>query len=484
MTFLGSVASVLLPWLAGWLMVHWRATPVQRPHWAVGAGYGYALGALLVTLLLRVLAAVGVDFTFWLPALLLVATGGFVLWRSPGLLTRTFWPARPRTLPGGVLRWLTLILALLIGVRFVALLLELLWRPLYPWDAWAQWATKARAWYEVRGMAPFVWPHEWLVAEGVVFTDPAPLYPATVPLLQVWQALAIGGWDESLVNLPWWGMGVALVLAFYGQLRSLGVARIAALAMTYLLASLPFLNTHVALAGYAELFVAGFYGLAAFAFVRWVESLGERGGRPLYAWLGAGDRQQLGFFLVFACALPFVKRPGLFWLLTFAAPLLVLLLPRVGNWLLLFLSLATVAALVILSETGARIAGYRLTGSVDIGEVARSLLENLFAMGNWHLLWAFFLAVLLLAHKQLWRGSTAAYTALIGAGGLFLGCVFFFSIAGDWVSDFTTVNRAIIHMVPVVVFYLAWLLFSRYRAWLSDDAVLLPEASGAGVPAQ
>ncbi len=33
--------------------------------------------------------------------------------------------------------------------------LDVLWQPLYPWDAWTQWATKARVWYELGRIVPF-----------------------------------------------------------------------------------------------------------------------------------------------------------------------------------------------------------------------------------------------------------------------------------------------------------------------------------------
>ena len=35
-----------------------------------------------------------------------------------------------------------------------------------PWDAWSHWATKARVWFELKSMAPFVAASEWLQAAG------------------------------------------------------------------------------------------------------------------------------------------------------------------------------------------------------------------------------------------------------------------------------------------------------------------------------
>jgi hypothetical protein len=38
--------------------------------------------------------------------------------------------------------------------------------PLYPWDAWIQWATKSRVWYELGRIAPFARAQTWFAAHG------------------------------------------------------------------------------------------------------------------------------------------------------------------------------------------------------------------------------------------------------------------------------------------------------------------------------
>ncbi len=130
---------------------------------------------------------------------------------------------------------------------------EVAWRPLYPWDAWVQWATKARVWYELGHLAPFVRADVWLAGGNGAYFDASPNYPATVPLLQVWTCVALGRWDDSAMNWPWLAILVALVAAMYGALRGEGVAPLLALFGAYLLASLPLVDVHVALAGYADL---------------------------------------------------------------------------------------------------------------------------------------------------------------------------------------------------------------------------------------
>jgi hypothetical protein len=110
--------------------------------------------------------------------------------------------------------WFSLIAWL--ALRFALLAAEVASRPLYPWDAWTQWATKARVWYELRTIAPFA-PRRRVVrgrrqrvlrrVAGVSGDD---------ALLQVFTCIMLGRWDDVLMNAPWWQMAVALAFAVYG----------------------------------------------------------------------------------------------------------------------------------------------------------------------------------------------------------------------------------------------------------------------------
>ena len=82
--------------------------------------------------------------------------------------------------------------------------------------------------------------------------------PGTVPLLQVWSChqCSAAGTTRSM-NCPGGTRRVALALAIYGFLR--GSARSARALRRLLVASLPLLNVHIALAGYADLPLAAVY---------------------------------------------------------------------------------------------------------------------------------------------------------------------------------------------------------------------------------
>src|SRR5947207_6366683 len=181
-------------------------------------GYGYVLGSIAITLLLRFLSAIGVAWTFWLPAVL-----ALVMAVIAGAIARRHWRgAKTAVAESDDAAWqrsLVWILWALIGVHVALALAESLLRPLFPWDAATQWATKAHVWFAYRRIVPFVDDMSWIGASGDVFTDAHPTYPGTVPLFQVWAALALATFDDALMNVSWPLFLAALALGVSGQMR-------------------------------------------------------------------------------------------------------------------------------------------------------------------------------------------------------------------------------------------------------------------------
>lgn len=467
--------ALLLPTATGcaWLL------PGKR-EWRPGTlpmllGYGHIVGLLLVALLMLLVDALGLKLSFPLLGGLLVMV------TLSGLLLRTRWKSGPYSYPYPPivspeprwLRWLALLLLALLLARWIGFALEVVWRPLFPWDAWMNWAPKARVWFEHRELVPFVPLHEWLQQrEPDVYTLGVWHYPPLVPLLQLWPALALDRWDESLINLPWLSGGVALGLAFYGQLRLLGCGFGHALLFTYLLLSLPILNVHIVLAGYAELWIVIFYLPATLALLRWYR---ER------------DPRQGLLALTFALSLPLIKIPGLVWLASFLPALAVLLLPL--RWLI---ALAATTLLLIawylavgwqfdlpglgtVALTTERLSVPRLLDTPLSYEPAvwAALRTHLGLYANWHLLGWLLPPILLLAVFRHPRERTVwAVTTLLLTGLLFLGLVFFFSERADWIIDGTTTNRALLHVMPLAVLLLA---LSCRDVFSTPDAVAAPE---------
>ncbi|MFO1316101.1 MAG: hypothetical protein U1F58_10910 [Burkholderiales bacterium] len=446
---------LLLTWLLGIGAVLLLRAPVPAPDaegeaaWIAGAG-GLA-GAFLATVWMRVLSAAGIRFGLAAVALPLAIAAVALLalaWRRHGAVLAAAARRAVATPDGlaGAARTIWWIGVAWLALRFVLLGTELASRPLYPWDAWTQWATKARVWYELGYLAPFARVTEWLAANGAVWFDASPEYPPTMPLLQVYACLWLGRWDDALMNWPWWQIGVALALVVYGGLRSLGATAGVALAGTLLAASLPLANVHVALAGYADLPMAAFYTAAAVALLRWAASR---------------DRRDAALALLFAAACTQIKNPGWFWAATLAPGLVVTLLPRRGLKVAGIGFALVAVALVVLARFKFTLFNYRIdaTFAAPWGDLAQSF----FLLGNWHLLWYAAIVVALVAWRQLLAPALAPLTLTVAAGLTFLFFVFAYTTASAYVSDQTTVNRAALHMAPLVAIFvvLGWQAFAR-----------------------
>jgi hypothetical protein len=449
----------VLPWLAGSACVLAIRRNAVRDL-GLAAGYGYLLGALAVSLSMRALDAIGVRWTAPLVAVQLVALAVVALGiagpRSlPSLPERwRDWRGRIATLPAPH-RLLFFACLALIVVRLLGLGLELAWRPLLPWDAWAQWATKARVWYEFGRIAAFIDPITWLQSGSAMqFVDAHPEYPATVPLLQVSSALWLGRWDESLINVPWLAILAALGAAFYAQLRRTGTSMVQAMLFSYLLLSMPFIDLHVAVAGYADIFVAAAYGMATMALWQWVRT-----------------RARSDALLAMICALACVavKKEGVVWALTLLPPVLVAINRRIGLGTVALLGAAALAYLLF-GPSELRVLGYTL--STEFTNVSRPLFEHFFEMDNWHLFW--YLAPVAIALR--WRVPFSVAMApmtvtMLGAFG-FVFVVFFYSNAALGVADETLVNRLPLHVVPALAFYLALLWQQAPESVASDPLAL------------
>jgi len=459
------LAGSILPWLLGIAALaatrdtKRAADSPGEIAWIVGAGY--LTGAFFLTLWMRALSLAGLPFDRFVigaPLLLVTAALGWIAWRRHrdtataairGALRGLLAP--PHATRAVRIAW-QLLLAW-IALRYVLLALEVVWQPLYPWDAWIQWATKARVWYEQGRIVPFARSEAWFAAGGAVWFDASPEYPPTMPLLQVWSCVALGRWDDTLMNAPWWQLSLALTSAVYGALRSQDMDALPALAGAFLVASLPLANVHVALAGYADLPMAVYYTGAALAFLRWTQSHSLR---------DAG----LALFLAVACTQ--IKVPGLIWALTLLPGVVVALLPRQGPKVVAIGLAVVLFALAVLAQTHPVVFNYRL--HLDFDPAWRAVGETQFLLSNWHLLWYAAIIAALLAWRQLAAPSVAPLTAVVATGGLFLIVVFSFTNARQWVTEQTTINRATLHVAPLVAVF-AVLAFRAFAVrWTASHA--------------
>lgn len=228
--------------------------------------------------------------------------------------------------------------------------------------------------------------------------------------------------------------------------------------LVYGLMSLPLLDAHAALAGYADLWLAAAFGMAILCWLRWIRQ--RNAGQLLLA-------------AAFALSLPLIKLEGAVWLLILSTVMLLGMLSRRSRWMVFAILVCALAIGIALGGFLMPIFGlgwiHLAWGQVTIpalGEldlhwrpVGSAMLSGLLTLPNWHLLWYF--APLMIAMR--WRVFAADRCArslgtLLASCALFLFVLFFFTDASAWAENYTSANRLILHIVPAVFSLLALLL--------------------------
>jgi hypothetical protein len=462
--------AMLLPGMtmALWLRLLWPEAVPGR--WPLVLGYGYLFGMLGVAALLWFQGALGWPLGSGMALTvsgLLLAAAMFLLVQRPYAAGPDWRPARER-----LNLWQGLAFALIllwVVARWMGLALEVWWLPLFPWDAWTTWGARAKVWSELQTLVPFVSPAAWLADRtGALHTIGAWGYPATISLVATWPTLVLGTWNETAANLPWLGVALALGLGFYGQARLWGASPLTAMVFVWLVMSVPLLNTHIALAGYADVWMATVYGLALMAFLQWVRS---------------GDRRQglLAILLMLICVA--IKREGLVWAALFIPALLA---AKLGRFSLLMLGgiLVTLGVLLwMLGGLAFEVPGLgviRLSADLIqlplIGEMRlenhapwEPVLRHYFLYSNWHLFTYLVLLTLVAASLSLWRNPDQAWQraglvwALGSVGALYF--LFFWTDAYLWAVQATSINRLLLHFMPALLFWsmTVWLEVAGYR---------------------
>lgn len=465
LSLFGLGMALALPWLTGVLAV--RLLVGRQASGLECVGFGFFVGQLIV---IAVLLAWGRAFgllTFW-PLAALLAGLAVLLGR---LVRRDRHLHQPAQHPAELDQsWLSLVasmllLGLILGLilaRSVLMAQELGLRPLFPWDAWMNWVPRAVVWFHHGELTPFVLPPEWLAAEAAqeVYTLGnwlASGYPPGIPLMLLWTMLGGGTADHTLLFLPWLLGPAAFALVLWTHLRALGLGPALALVAVYLFVSLPFVNTHSMLAGYADLWLALYFSLGVMAAERWQRE-------PVLGHL------VLGVIMAAGCAL--MKTPGIIF---GALVLLSLILARIRlppRWLGrgVIIGLAAIALLLlgglIPVLTDLPVAGLTLQLPAVLPDLRLQpqpllpiLFHSLFVSSNWHLLW---LVLGLAGLAALWvRGravlDSLALLVLVVAASL-LVFVFGYTQYFELAENLVTLNRALMYLVPLAVYLIgAWL---------------------------
>src|SRR5690554_4069659 len=274
MGYLALYAGLLLPWLTGTLglvAVERRLAPTGAPNLYRQMGYGFFLGYAGLFLLIKVnhLLTGSVSWLGVMVVLALLAIGGaFYLRRTPRLTFDA--PSQINPFAGNkLLLGITGLLLIWMTVHLLIYAVDIFTQPVYPWDAWLAWVYRAKAWFLSGDMSTVISTADWLTsASANSYTIDAWLYPAFPSVIPYWAALSLERWSETLVNVPVLFAAMAIGMALYGQCREYGLSITSAVLSCYLLYTIPLFGTHIALAGYADIWMAGFSGLGFIALMR------------------------------------------------------------------------------------------------------------------------------------------------------------------------------------------------------------------------
>jgi len=236
------------------------------------------------------------------------------------------------------------------------------------------------------------------------------------------------------MNWPWLLTLLALTLAIYGVLRDQCLGQLAALTSAYLVASMPLVGVHVALAGYADLLLAAVYALAALTLYRWTRIRDRRD-----AWLAAA--------LAVCC--PLIKTLGVGWALTLLAGIAVALMPSRGVKVVAIALAVVGLGLLSIGQLG--FTGLSRQLALAFQSSWSSLAQNELLFANWHLFWYAAIALVVFGGRRLVRAPLAPLAMIAAAGVGLLIVVFAYPGLVALAGDYTTVNRATLHVAPLLV---------------------------------
>lgn len=410
--------------------------------WIVGAGY--VVGAFVLALLMRGIALTGTRFdlvSIGVPGLAIAGALSWLAWRRCAAGWRDAMADAGRALGAADLArsariaWFALLAW--IALRAALLLVEVWTRPLYPWDAWSAWATKAKTFFALGTIVPFVDAAGWAAASAPVWFDAAPGQPATLPLLQAWIAVAMGAWDDARIGLPWWLFFVSILLVVYGELRRRGCAPLASLVGAWLAGSLPLLGTQVALAGYADLPLAAAFTLGSLAGIR---AIGTRA--PVDVAAAA----------VALAAVALTKSSGWAWLVValpgFTAAALG---PAAYRRIALALTVGAIGAIGIAARFPKAALG---PVSFAYEPVWETLAVDSVLLANWHLLVVGIVGTIAFSWRRLLARDVAPLTLVVASGAIWIAMLAAFPGVRYWGADGLGLNRAILVLAPLAVVWM------------------------------
>lgn len=447
------LVSLLTPWLAGFSLLRAaEARATYHPHLLRQMAFGFFFGySLLQLLVLSANAVLGTVPIFIINAtLLLIAIGAYLLHRkTPSAVPATIGQAGLRlSQQKSWIFWFFLCLAVL---HLSLAAIEVVHRPIFPWDAWLSWMYRAKAWFFAGSIVPMDSPQDWLHGKGTALYNVAGAhYPSLLPITAMWTALHIGHWSETLVNLPVVACGFALSGGVYGLCREAECSPRTSVVAAYLLLSIPLIGAHLSLAGQADIWMAGYAGLGVSAcllgLIRKMPGLLCLG--LLLTALSIGVKAEGGVWLLVALGVGATTWLGASrrWAYLLPLPAIALVLWLAG---IHFVELPLFGGVGI--SDGFLQASFLGSHELQRHDVLNDYWQNFFVGGTWNLLWPLLILTALatsLIENPRERVVIVAFLCIVVASQVI---IFGFTSQGRWAEDWTAINRIPLHLAPAFV---------------------------------
>lgn len=459
-----------IPWAVGIALVA-VLLPLRGPGaLALTLGLGGAAAMPLATLTLRLVDTASGTLNPALAAFFLILLAAMCLY--PAVLRRrtsAIWASeahqagRQASGPDGHLtRFAIALLAALVVIRLVSLLPDLMYRPVFPWDAWKTWVWKARVWFESGSLVAFVPADQWFLAGADQYVIEGINHPDFVSLVVLWSALSFDQWDDRWIGIPWLLLGVWSALMMYGLCRFLGLSRLLAWLGAYLLVSLPMLTSHMALWGYADVWIMLFFQAFMVGCLLWA-------GRAKW---------EFGLLMGLAALMMAVtKDTGLYWL---PALLLALAAARWSGWVIVAAVAMAGIGLALLwfgFDLLALLSSGRYSAELQpLGPALAALGGHLFLSADSHLLWYLAPVAMLVIWRYALSGQTRQRAEMLASVWLCLATLgvvlpgFLGSRAAEYLLMGTLFGRVVLQITPAFVILLVLAVHALCQNLSSDQS--------------
>ena len=419
----------------------------RRMNWtlipSLEIGAGFFVAAVMASAALST-AVLSVSHASYLVITISVLLSGVLLFSRAALHypgSMRFWKTTGTSIPGGVA--LTIMAAYLLLI-----LLNNLYRDIFPWDAFTTWMYRAKVWVLTNEAVGFFSLSEWLASEASGYTLSASHYPISVSAIAAFSASVSGGWSDQAASLPWFFASVASMLLMAGlcQLQHPG-NQLVSLICGALLITTPLMHLHGVLAGYADLWVMGTSGMGLAGLCIWNQ---QRSTKVLFlsvTLLALGCFWKAEGWLWLTIGTLTIAAQGLWQAFGWRAVLAGCVLVALG-WVIQPLNLGVLGTWGVDSE------GFRLGALGTIGIRPYNPFDDYLHMTLWQGNFLLIAPLYLIAIARMLFGDPRRFSGylLMGVGiAASHGVIFGLSAYSEYAQIGTAINRLLLQTLPVFI---------------------------------